>query len=118
MPQWLLSISMLSEVADVFTRLGGRTILRAALPDKIRALLRWGWIYFLHFSGLLKWAQRRIVAQGGAVVLTLHRVLEPSERIESCSPPGMITPPLTSIRMHSSTVMGSSTTRLRGTTST
>src|SRR5882762_4808418 len=48
------------------------------------------WIYFLHCSGLIFWARRRVVVAGGIIVLTLHRVLDDLNFKASNSPPGMI----------------------------
>src|SRR5947209_14322938 len=56
----------------------------------IRHLLRWGWIYFLYCTGLLRWAERQIVAASGVIVLTLHRVLPQPEFENTPSPKGMV----------------------------
>lgn len=55
-----------------------------------RRLLGWAWIYFLHFTGVLDWACRRIAKSGGVVVLTLHRVLDASDLFLANSPAGMM----------------------------
>jgi len=55
-----------------------------------RRLLSWVWIYFLYYSGLLRWAQRRIASSSGIVVLTFHRVLPEREFANTNSPPGMV----------------------------
>jgi peptidoglycan/xylan/chitin deacetylase (PgdA/CDA1 family) len=55
-----------------------------------RRILRWIWIYFLYYSGLILWAKRRIAAAGGIIVLTFHRVLNDQDVARSNSPPGMI----------------------------
>ena len=57
---------------------------------RARRLLRWSWICFLHFTGLLNWARRRICRQRGVVVLTLHRILDDESAAMSHSQPGMI----------------------------
>ena len=53
-------------------------------------MVSWLWIYFLRFSGLLAWAERKIAASDGTVVLTLHRVLPDPDFQESNSPDGMV----------------------------
>jgi len=64
--------------------------LQGKSQNGLRRLLRWTWIYFLYYSGLIFWARRRVLAVGGVVVLTLHRVLEDLDFEESNSPRGMI----------------------------
>jgi peptidoglycan/xylan/chitin deacetylase (PgdA/CDA1 family) len=54
-----------------------------------RRFLGFAWIYFLHFTGLLRWAQNQIASSAGIVVLTLHRVLNDPEFDRSNSPRGM-----------------------------
>jgi len=61
-----------------------------AKQENTRSFLSWMWIYFLHFTGLLRWARRRITRSGAIIVLTLHRVLENADFQKSNSPPGMI----------------------------
>jgi len=56
----------------------------------LRRYVRWIWIYFLHFSGLLRWAQNKTVKSGGVIVLTLHRVLPRREFETTLSPRGMV----------------------------
>lgn len=58
--------------------------------EDTRHLLSWIWIYFLYFSGLLRWARRRIASSSGIVVLTFHRVLSEKEFTNTNSPPGMV----------------------------
>jgi peptidoglycan/xylan/chitin deacetylase (PgdA/CDA1 family) len=55
-----------------------------------RRLVSWAWIYFLHYTGLLRWVRRRIASSSSVVVLTLHRVLEDLEFDRSDSPQGMV----------------------------
>lgn len=56
----------------------------------LRRLFRSLWIYFLKLSGLLYWAERKISASSGVVVLTLHRVLPDPAFQETNSPEGMV----------------------------
>lgn len=62
----------------------------AKFTKKLRRLLRWAWIYFLHVTGLLRWARRRIASSSSIVVLTFHRVLDEPEFSSTDSPPGMV----------------------------
>ena len=55
-----------------------------------RRIFGWLRIYLLYYSGLLKWAKSRIAASSGIVVLTLHRVLPPSDSLAMNSPAGMV----------------------------
>jgi len=55
-----------------------------------RRLLSWVWLYFLHFTGLLNWARRKITKSSGIVVLTFHRVLADPEFTNTDSPAGMV----------------------------
>ena len=57
---------------------------------RLRRILGWVWIYFLYWSGLIRWARRRLELSAGIVVLTFHRVLEDEDVLRSNSPPGMI----------------------------
>lgn len=57
---------------------------------RTRTILRWLWIYFLHYSGLLGWVRRKIAASSGVVVITLHRVLPDPEFNSTLSPAGMV----------------------------
>ena len=56
----------------------------------LHRILRWIWIYFLYWSGLIRWARWRIESSSGIVTLTFHRVLEDQDVSRSDSPPGMI----------------------------
>ena len=56
----------------------------------LRRWTRWVWIYFLHWSGLINRAQRKVAASGAVIVLTLHRVLEDEEAATTRSPIGMV----------------------------
>jgi len=62
----------------------------AKYRDDVRRLLRWTWIYFLHFTGLLRWAEYKTVTSSGVVVLTLHRVLPRAAFKNTPSLKGMI----------------------------
>ena len=55
-----------------------------------RRFLRWVWIYFLHFTGLLNWVVGKIATSSGIVVLTFHRVLPDPQFETTNSPPGMV----------------------------
>jgi len=55
-----------------------------------RRLVSLVWIYFLHWSGLLRWVRNRIASSSGILILTLHRVLDDSEFERSDSPAGMV----------------------------
>ncbi len=55
-----------------------------------RFLVRWVWISFLFCTGMIRWARRRLTAEGGVVVLTFHRVLSDSDFTRTNSPAGMI----------------------------
>lgn len=55
-----------------------------------RRLLSWAWIYFLHFTGLLGWVQRKIASSRGVIVLTLHRVLEDLDFKNTDSPASLV----------------------------
>src|SRR5690242_10025698 len=65
-----------------------RTLATASKND-LRRTVRWAWICFLHYAGLLRWA-RRSVAASGVVVLTFHRVLDDKDLARSFSPAGMV----------------------------
>ena len=56
----------------------------------LRRFLRWIWIYFLYWSGLIRWARWRIASSAGIVTLTFHRVLKDQDVSQCGSPPGMI----------------------------
>lgn len=56
----------------------------------VRRALRWTWIYFLHFSGLLRWVRQSFGRSSGILILTLHRVLDDTSFEQSASPSGMI----------------------------
>jgi peptidoglycan/xylan/chitin deacetylase (PgdA/CDA1 family) len=58
--------------------------------SSLRRTLRWVWIYFLYWTGLILWARRRIESSAGIIVLTFHRVLEDEDVSRSDSSPGMI----------------------------
>lgn len=60
------------------------------MTARIRALLRHAWVYLLYYSGRLAWAKRQVVASGGTIGLTFHRVLTEEERRASNSPAGMV----------------------------
>lgn len=64
--------------------------LRHGLKTGLRRQLRWAWIYALYYTGLLRWARRRISSRSGIIVLTFHRVLEDSGLRQTDSPAGMI----------------------------
>lgn len=55
-----------------------------------RRLVSFVWIYFLYWSGILRWVRNRIATSSGILVLTLHRVLDDYEFERSDSPPGMV----------------------------
>jgi peptidoglycan/xylan/chitin deacetylase (PgdA/CDA1 family) len=55
----------------------------------LRNVVRSLWIYFLYISGVIRWARKRIAANGGIIVLTFHRVLEDADLEFSNSPAGM-----------------------------
>jgi peptidoglycan/xylan/chitin deacetylase (PgdA/CDA1 family) len=55
-----------------------------------RRLIRHLWIYFLYCTGLVAWARRRVMASGGIIVLTLHRVLDEEDYRNTGSPRGMV----------------------------
>lgn len=57
---------------------------------RLRRVIGWVWIYFLYWSGLIRWARRRLELSAGIVILTFHRVLEDGDVRRSNSPPGMI----------------------------
>ena len=57
---------------------------------RLRAALRFAWIYFLWLSGALWFVRRRLRARGSVVVLTLHRVLNDDEFYGSSSLPGIL----------------------------
>jgi len=57
---------------------------------QLRRILRWIPIYLLYGTGLLSWAERRIISSSGIIVLTFHRVLDETELQQSCSQPGML----------------------------
>lgn len=61
-----------------------------SLVFRLRSLARHLWVYVLQISGALARAKRRIRADEGAVVLTLHRVLPDRERKTTLSPSGMV----------------------------
>lgn len=53
-------------------------------------MLRWAWVLLLCCTGMLRWARRRLAAQGSVVVLTFHRVLKDEEYARTKSPAGMV----------------------------
>jgi peptidoglycan/xylan/chitin deacetylase (PgdA/CDA1 family) len=55
----------------------------------LRALLRWGWICVLRYSGCIALA-RRWIGTHGAVVLTFHRILPEAAANTTLSPAGMV----------------------------
>jgi peptidoglycan/xylan/chitin deacetylase (PgdA/CDA1 family) len=57
---------------------------------RLRRIVGWVWVYFLYWSGLIRWARRRLELSGGIVILTFHRVLEDEDATRSNSPAGMI----------------------------
>jgi peptidoglycan/xylan/chitin deacetylase (PgdA/CDA1 family) len=63
---------------------------RSAMFRKLRAALRFAWIYLLWLSGALRFVRRRLRARGSVVVLTLHRVLSDVEFHGSSSLPGIL----------------------------
>ena len=56
----------------------------------LRAFVRHLFVYALYLSGALARAKKRVRSRGGALVLTLHRVLPDQERSKTLSPPGML----------------------------
>jgi len=60
------------------------------MNSRIRSILRHAWVYALYYSGCLAWARRQVVASGGIIGLTFHRVLTEEERVVSYSPAGMV----------------------------
>jgi peptidoglycan/xylan/chitin deacetylase (PgdA/CDA1 family) len=57
---------------------------------RIRSFLRHAWVYALYYSGCLAWAKRQVIASGGIIGLTFHRVLTDEESRSSHSPAGMV----------------------------
>ena len=60
------------------------------IKRKARSALRWAWVLVLYSTGMLRWARRRLAAQGSLVVLTFHRVLKDEENAKTKSPAGMV----------------------------
>jgi peptidoglycan/xylan/chitin deacetylase (PgdA/CDA1 family) len=60
------------------------------VTEKLRAALRFSWVYFLWIAGALWLAKRRVRARGAVVVLTLHRIVDDAEFAASSSLPGIL----------------------------
>lgn len=69
--------------------ISGANLLEGSI-GRVRRIVGWVWIYFLQWSGLIRWARRRLELSGGIVILTFHRVLEDEDALQSNSPAGMI----------------------------
>jgi peptidoglycan/xylan/chitin deacetylase (PgdA/CDA1 family) len=64
-----------------FVNFAGAAFARSSIALRVfvRRLLKSGWIHALLLTGALRSAKRRLAQEGGAVVLTLHRVLPDQE---------------------------------------